>query len=128
MLDVGNLKKFGRKVVVLAAMVIALTVNAVGVEAATFSATANSTWKKVTVSYSNCYGSTIFTLNGYEYHPETKHYYKCSMQSSYVSTGSLKATFSANTGYKFLQYYNKVYLTASVRVSGTVMGSLVVTN
>lgn len=127
MATIKHIKKIAASTMAVFTLVIALLVNSVEVQAVTFSATPNSTWSKVTISYSNCYGTTIFNLKGYERHSETGQYYYYNKSNSNYSSGQVSATFSANTGYVFIKKYNGEYLTASVRINGTVVGTLVVT-
>lgn len=112
-------------------LTIALLVNSVSVQAATFSATANSTWKQVKVSYSNCYPVTYFYLDGYEQHSTTGQCYHYSRNSVTTLSGSQAVTFTTDEGYVFLSCYNndseKVYLTAKVVCGGTTKATMHVT-
>ncbi len=123
-----TLKKFSKITLASLALTVTLLLNSIGAQAVTVSATPNSTWSKVTISYSNCYGSTIFYLSGYERHSETGQYYYYSKNKTFSSSGTISTTFSANIGYKFVSYYSGKYLTASIRVNGNSVASLVVTN
>lgn len=82
--------------------IVTMLMGTVGVSAASGSATVNSNCNRVTVTYSDCYGSTICYLKGTEQNPSNKKTKNYSQQMSTTTTGKGTFKFSSTNGWKFV--------------------------
>lgn len=96
--------------------------------AASTTARLNSAKNKVTTTYTDCKGSTIVYVYGYEKHPTTKHVKYYDQQKATTDTGSYTFTHNSDKGYEFQLTYGSTKLKSKVVVTGTVMANVVVTN
>lgn len=94
-------KNFIKKVAVLCG-VVTIFVGTVSVSAASGSATLNNNYNRVTVTYSDCSGSTICYLKGKEQNPSTKDEYSYNRQVSTTKKGKETFKFSSTNGRKFI--------------------------
>lgn len=94
-------KNFIKKVAVLCSAATIL-VGTVSVSATSGSATINSGQTKVTVTYSDCYGSTICYLKGQEYNPSNGNTFSYNKQVSTTKTGKEIFKFSSTNGRWFV--------------------------